>query len=153
MALYIGDLKISSPAFEYHAAIPTRYTGAGDGVSPPLAWSGAPEGTHQFAIVCHDADAPLPHGWTHWVVVGIPPEASEIPESACPFVEATNDFGDVGYGAPLPPPGHGVHHYYFWVYALSVEIDADERVTRAQLLDRAGEHVIEQARLIGTVEQ
>ena len=153
MALYIGDLKISSPAFEHHAVIPTRYTGAGDGVSPPLAWSGPPAGTRQFAVVCHDADVPLPDGWTHWVVVGIPPDAREIPEGACPFVEATNDFGDVGYGPPLPPPGHGIHHYYFWVYALSVDIDADDRLSRAQLLERAGEHVVEQARLIGTLEQ
>ncbi len=153
MALFIGDLRISSPAFDYHAALPDRHTGAGAGVNPPLAWSGAPKGTRQFALVCHDPDAPLPHGWTHWVVTGIPSDASAIPDGTCPFLEATNDFGDRGYGAPMPPPGHGVHHYYFWLFALGTEIDGDPTLTRALLLDRIGDHVIEQARLIGTVER
>lgn len=153
MGLYIGQLAISSPAFEHLGAIPDRHTGVGDGVAPPLTWAGVPDGTRSLAVICHDADAPLPHGWTHWVVIGVPPDADRIPEGGRAFVEATNDFGDPGYGAPMPPPGHGHHHYYFWVYALSADVDADPTLTRAQFLERWGHQVIEQARTVGTVER
>lgn len=153
MGLYIGQLAISSAAFEHLGVIPDRYTGVGDGVAPPLTWSGAPDGTRSLAVICHDADAPLPHGWTHWIVVGIPPDADRIPEGGRAFVEATNDFGDLGYGPPMPPEGHGCHHYYFWVYALGADVDADPTLTRAQFLERWGDQVIEQARTVGTVDR
>jgi phosphatidylethanolamine-binding protein (PEBP) family uncharacterized protein len=52
----------------------------------------------------------------------------------------------------MPPVGHGVHHYYFWLYALDTEI-GEPGLRRAQLLDRIDDHVIEQARLIGTYER
>ena len=35
---------LKSAAFEHGQSIPARYTCEGDDVSPPLAWSGAPEG-------------------------------------------------------------------------------------------------------------
>ena len=57
--LNVADLKPSSPAFKHHERIPDKYTGNGEDVSPPLEWTGAPEGTKSFAIVVHDPDAPL----------------------------------------------------------------------------------------------
>ena len=155
MALNLGDLEISSPAFGHRGDIPGRHTVEGENVSPPLEWSGVPEGTRELALVCHDPDAPLPQGWTHWVVVGIPADSPGLPEavSGGDHTDATNDFGDVGYGGPAPPPGHGPHHYYFWLYALDDEVAADPSLTRGELLDRIDGHVIEQARLIGVCER
>ena len=98
----------------------------------------------------HDPDAPLVDGFTHWVAYGIRGDAGGLPEGGGDAVNGTNSFGDTGYNGPAPPPGHGPHHYYFWVYALSTEIDATTGMTRADLLDAIGDQVIEQARTIGT---
>lgn len=154
MGLNIRDLRLESPAFANDGAMDDRYSKYHDNVVPPLRWSGLPEGTRSLALVCHDPDAPLPHGWTHWVVYGIAPEVSEIPEGgAAPGAEGVNDFGESGWGGPMPPPGHGVHHYYFWLYALDTQIDAGPGLSRAELLERIDGHVLEQARVIGTYQK
>lgn len=154
MALNIQDLKISSPAFPDGGSIPSKHAKGGDDVSPPLEWSGVPEGTRELALICHDPDAPLPHGWTHWVVYGLDPDTTGIPEGGgSGYVEGMNDFGEKGWGGPQPPPGHGTHRYYFWLYALDTEIDAEAGLSRADLLARIEDHVIEQNRVVGTYEQ
>lgn len=35
-----------------------------------------------------------------------------------------------GYKGPAPPPGHGTHHYYFWVYALDQDLELPEGLDR-----------------------
>ena len=153
MGLNIKDLTVSSPAFSAGGPIPDRHAKDHGDVSPALQWNGVPDGTRQLAVICHDPDAPLPHGFTHWVVYGIPPDTQEIAEGqGGQFTEGQNDFGATGYGGPQPPPGHGPHHYYFWVYALDAPVDAGPGLTRAELLDRIGERIIEQNRLVGTYE-
>jgi len=39
---------LESPAFRHGDAIPEKYSRKGENVSPPLVWSGAPEGTRSF---------------------------------------------------------------------------------------------------------
>lgn len=150
--LNVADLRISSPAFDGHGRIPDKHTGDGEDVSPPLNWSGAPDGTKSFAIVVHDPDAPLVDGFTHWVAYGIPGDATGVPEGADQLVQGTNSMGNAGYNGPAPPPGHGVHHYYFWVYALDDDLALDPGLDRRTLIDKIEDHVIEQARVIGTYE-
>ena len=66
------SLKIESSAFAAGAEIPIRYTGDGEDVSPPLAWSGLPSGTKSLALIVDDPDAPDPAAprmvWVHWVL-------------------------------------------------------------------------------------
>ena len=150
--LNVADLRVSSPAFGTHGRIPERYTGDGEDVSPPLEWSGAPEGTRSFAIVVHDPDAPLVDGFTHWVAYGIPGDATGLPEGAEDLVLGVNSMGNQAYNGPAPPPGHGVHHYYFWVYALDDDLGLEPGLDRRALLERIEDHVLEQARVIGTYE-
>ena len=151
--LNVADLRISSPAFDSHGRIPERHTGDGEDISPPLEWSGAPEGTRAFAVVVHDPDAPLVDGFTHWVAYGIPADASAVGEGAQDPVQGTNTVGSTGYVGPAPPPGHGPHHYYFWVYALDDDLDLEPGLDRRALHDRIEDHVLEQARVIGTYER
>ena len=154
MGLNLGNFAIVSSDFDNLGAIPQRCAKDGEDQSPTLSWSGAPESTVAFALICHDPDAPVPQGWTHWVLYGIPASVTELESGAGgKYVEGRNDYGDQGWGGPQPPPGHGRHHYYFWVYALDTELGAEPGLTRSQLLDRIDGHVLEQARLIGTYEQ
>ncbi len=154
MALNINDLRIASPAFSSLDRIPKHYTALGDNVSPPLEWSGLPPKTQQLALICHDPDAPLPYGFTHWVLYGIPPTVSQLAEASdSKFIEGMNSSDKPGYTGPMPPEGHGLHHYYFWLYALDTELDLKPGLNCQQLLDAIANHVIEQARLVGVYER
>ena len=150
--LNVADLRVSSSAFGAHSRIPERYTGDAEDVSPPISWTGAPEGARSFAVVVHDPDAPLVDGFTHWVLYGIPGSVGSLPEGTGDFVKGRNSFGNDGYNGPAPPPGHGDHHYYFWVYALDSEIDLEPGLDRRSLLERIEDHVIEQNRVVGLYE-
>ncbi|MEA2181819.1 MAG: hypothetical protein QOF69_1004 [Solirubrobacteraceae bacterium] len=150
--LNVADLTLRSPAFSNHESIPRRHAQDGENLAPPLEWSGVPDGTKAFAVVVHDPDAPLVDGYTHWVAYGIPGDATGLSEGGGDAVAGVNSSGDTGYRGPAPPPGHGVHHYYFWVYALDEEIDLEPGLDRRALLERIEDHVIEQARLIGLYE-
>jgi Raf kinase inhibitor-like YbhB/YbcL family protein len=102
----------------------------GEDVSPQLEWSGFPEGTKSFAVTCYDPDAPTGSGFWHWAVADIPvsvtslptdagdEKGSGIPEGA---VTLANDAGLARYLGSAPPPGHGVHNYWFVVHAVDVE--------------------------------
>lgn len=153
MQLNLGDLTLTSTAFEPEGSIPSRHAGDGDNASPPLAWSAVPQGARQLALVCHDPDAPLVHGFTHWVAYGISPSSTGIPEGEEVGVQGVNEAGEQGWTGPLPPPGHGIHHYVFWLYALDTALDDGPGLDRAQLLDRIDGHVIEQARIVGTYQR
>jgi Raf kinase inhibitor-like YbhB/YbcL family protein len=150
----LGKLNISSKAFEQHGQIPRQYTGDGDNKSPPIAWMGVPDGTRQLALVCFDPDAPLPKGFTHWVVYGIPADATGIPEGGgSGLVQGLNGMGKPGYIGPAPPQGHGLHHYYFWLYALGDGPELKPNLSREGLLDEISKRVLGQARLVGTYER
>jgi Raf kinase inhibitor-like YbhB/YbcL family protein len=150
--LKVANLELSSPAFGNLRPIPAKHTGDGDDLAPPLQWTGLPEGTKAVAIVMHDPDAPLVDGFTHWVAYGIPAELDGIPEGGGQVRNGVNSFGNARYNGPMPPPGHGPHHYYFWIYALDEDLDLEPGLDRRALLERIEDHVIEQARLIGTYE-
>lgn len=154
MKLKMGNMRLRSTAFEPHGPIPDRYSGYGDNVSPALEWSDPPKGVKSFALICHDPDAPLPRGFTHWVVYGIPATAKSIPEGGGKgYKEGVNGAGKPGYFGPMPPPGHGVHHYYFWLYALDGDVGLKPGADREQCLSAIEDHVIEQSRLIGTYQK
>jgi hypothetical protein len=155
MPLNLGDLKIRSSAFASLGRIPKRNAGDGENLSPPLEWSGAPSRTREFALVCHDPDAPLAHGFTHWVLYGIPPSTTKLAEGQASdaFTAGVNSAGQRGYMGPYPPSGHGPHHYYFWVYALDAPLGLKPGLRMDQLLAAIEGHVLEQARTVGIYER
>lgn len=154
MELKLKDLEISSPIFSALEAIPKRYTSDGDNISPTFQWRKIPSETEQLALICHDPDAPLPSGFTHWTVYNIPPDVNEIAEGGGHnFTEGLNSTGSNGYTGPAPPSGHGVHHYYFWLYALNESFDLKPGLSREELLDAIADFVTAQARLVGTYER
>ncbi|HEX6997123.1 MAG TPA: YbhB/YbcL family Raf kinase inhibitor-like protein [Gammaproteobacteria bacterium] len=149
-----SKMRLTSPAFPHLAAIPKKHTGEGEDVSPPLAWSDAPDGTRSFALVCHDPDAPLvkpgTYGFVHWVLYNIPASVDRLPEAASGYTVGVNDMGNLSYNGPMPPEGHGQHHYYFWLLALNQETSLEPGLTMWQLFEKIEPAVIGMNRLIGT---
>jgi len=155
MGFALSDMKLSSTAFDNDSPIPARHSGEGEDVSPALSWRGAPEGTRAFAVVCHDPDAPLitpggTYGFAHWTLYNIPASVTELPEGVTDYTAGGNDFGNSGYGGPMPPEGHGEHKYYFWVLALDSDAELPAGLTLWQLLEKIEPHVVGMNRLIGT---
>src|SRR5204862_8324511 len=105
-------MELSSEAFSDGDPIPSRYTCEGEDVSPPLTWSDVPEDAVTLALICDDPDAPS-GTFAHWVGWGIDPGVGGLAEGEAPPRQGRNGFGNIGYGGPCPPPGHGKHHYRF----------------------------------------
>ena len=141
-------LQVTSTAFAEGQPIPKKYTGEGTDVSPPLAWSGVPATAKELALVCDDPDAPRAEPWVHWVIYKIPVDAKGLPEGVSQKAKPKEPAGAVqgknswdegentGYRGPMPPPGHGVHHYHFKLYALDAPLEACARLGQE---GRAGE--------------
>lgn len=154
-------LTLQSPAFTHQGEIPKRYTCDGEDISPPLTWSGLPQGTRSLALIVEDPDAPDPKApkmtWVHWVLYNIPPDTTGLPENvdrrALPpgTLEGLNDWHRTGYGGPCPPIGR--HRYLFKLYALDTVLPDLGRPTKAQLEKAMSGHVLEQADLIGTYQR
>ena len=149
-----SSLQLTSPAFQPLGRIPKKHTGDGADVSPPLAWTHVPPGTQSFALVCHDPDAPLvtpvAYGFTHWVLYNIPASVTQLAEAEDRYTSGVSSFGKPGYGGPLPPEGHGVHHYYFWLFALDSAAKLRAGLSLQELFAAIEPHVLGMNRLIGT---
>jgi Raf kinase inhibitor-like YbhB/YbcL family protein len=153
VALHLGSLGITSPDFESDGPIPERHTSNGENTSPELVFTNVPSGAASLAVVCHDPDAPATHGFDHWVLYNLPPDTERVGRGGHRFAtEGSNSLGALGYTGPAPPPGHGVHHYFFHLYALDTELAADGGISRRVLLDLIDDHIVEQARVVGTYE-
>lgn len=155
MGFAISDMKVTSASFKHGGAIPARHTGEGDDVSPTLMWSSPPQGTKSFAVICHDPDAPKvshlgDYGFVHWVLYNIPGSVTRLEEGTADYAKGNNDFGKAGYGGPMPPKGHGTHHYFFWVLALDLEPDLEDGLSMRWLLEKVEPHVLGMSRLMGT---
>lgn len=148
-------IAVSSTAFASSKSIPVQYTCKGRGISPPLAWSGAPAGTKSFALIMDDPDAPM-GTFVHWVVYNIPATKGELPEAlpsgaklADGSLQGTNGAGRVGYTGPCPPSG--THRYFFKLYALDAVLALDSgAASKDQLLKAVQGHILAQGELIGT---
>jgi Raf kinase inhibitor-like YbhB/YbcL family protein len=153
--------KISTPAFDANGEIPVRYTCEGENISPPLRWSGAPEGTKSYVLMLTDPDAPDPSTprmtWIHWIVYNIPANATGLPEGACRETmpagchEAHSDWMRPGYGGPCPPVGR--HRYIFTLLALDTTLPELHRADLKAVQRAMKGHVIATAELIGTYKK
>jgi Raf kinase inhibitor-like protein, YbhB/YbcL family len=148
--------QLTSSAFPEGGNIPIIHTCDGANVSPPLTWSGEPEGVKSFALIVEDPDAPS-RTWTHWLLYDIPAEVHQLEQGFQPGrlgMSGSNDFGKLGYGGPCPPKGHGPHRYFFRLFALNVPSlglrDGENRVG-VELAIRG--HVLGEAQCMGRYER
>lgn len=147
------DIKITRTAFEDGGMIPRKYTCDGEDVSPPLAWTGVPEGAKTIALISDDPDAPM-GTWVHWVLFNLPATEKALPEAVPPDKElkngarqGRNDFRRIGYGGPCPPGG--THRYFFKLYALDTVLNLPAGATKAELLKAMEGHILAQGQLMG----
>lgn len=155
---------LTSPVFAPGQAIPRMYTGEGADVSPPLQWSGVPQQARRLALVCDDPDAPSAQPWVHWLLYDLSPALPGLPQGLArqrvlqhPIAakQGVNSWSsdNIGYRGPMPPAGHGVHHYHFRLYALDAEADLPPGLDRTALLAAIESHTISTTELIGTYKR
>ena len=148
------SFELASTAFGQGAYIPKKHTGEGPDLSPPLRWTDPPAGAKSFALICDDPDAPV-GTWVHWVLWGIKPDVSELPEGVAPEEEAStgvkqgsNDFRKIGYGGPMPPPGAD-HRYFYKLYALDTDLPLSPGASKKDLVAAMKGHILAEAELMG----
>lgn len=155
-----GDFALASKAFADSTRIPDRFTVEGEDLSPPLAWSGAPADTRSFALICEDIDL-RGKPFIHWVIYGIPANATELPEGlpkerelTTPIVakQGTCSFpkDNVGYRGPATPRGDKPHRYRFTLYALKAVPEVKPGLTAETLRARMKDLILAEATLTGT---
>lgn len=154
----MAELRLTSPAFDHDEELPKRFYADIENVSPPLAWEGVPDRTAELVLVSEDPDSE--EGvFTHWLVYGIPPSASELPEGLGvdtivhvpeEMYQGLNDFDAPGWTGP-PDEGR-THRMFFRLYALDSElVDLAPGATREELRASAKGHVIDSTELVGMV--
>ena len=171
-------LQVSSPSFTEtrpRVRIPAKHTCVGEDVSPPLEWSGVPEGTKSLALIAEDPDheAGL---WVHWVMYNMPADLTGVPEGVPTSTavlpdgttQGSNDHKRTGYSGPCPPaekvpyPGANVsaarhaglapmppHQYYFRLYALDTELALAPGATKDELVTAMYSHILAEGETVG----
>ena len=163
MSVTVGisrSIQILSPAFPPNGLIPSQYTCDGQGLNPPLTWSGAPSGAKSLAMTLEDPDAPnAARLVVHWVVFNLPPtvtglEAGLPAETKLPdgTIQGLNQGGKPGYRRTCPPAG-ATHRYIFRIYALDTRLDLPDTATRDDLFKAAEGHILVWGQLIGLYQR
>jgi hypothetical protein len=151
-------MNLTSTSFKDGSQIPAHYTCSGEGLSPQLAWSAPPARTASMALIVTDPDAPR-GVFTHWVLYDLPvgmrtltegvPGVGQLVDGA---LQGRNDFGEIGYGGPCPPPG-SPHHYIFTLYALDTKLNLPVGEKRAQVEAAMQGHILAKSRLVGLFQR
>jgi len=155
-------LDVGSVAFEADGPIPRKYSGEGENVSPPLRWSGIPASAKELVLICEDPDAPKAEPFILWVLYGLSALQTSLPEGIPTtqslamlggLMQGKNSAGKTGYTGPMPPIGHGTHHYHFQLFALSEPTGLSSSPSRDELINAMSGHVLALGDLIGTYER
>jgi phosphatidylethanolamine-binding protein (PEBP) family uncharacterized protein len=131
-----SKLKLTSPVVGQDGMLPAKFTCDGMGISPPIAWTNAPDGTKGYAVLMHHNP---PDGSTHvyWVLTGLDGNITKLAENAMGVgqVGANTVNRNLGYAPPCSK-GPGRKSYYITVYALKEvwKPKEGERLTRDSLL-------------------
>ncbi len=115
----VSVMKLTSTVGVEGGTLPADYTCDGTGASPPLAWTGAPAGTKELALLMTTLPGDGTTKW-NWVMYGIPASTTALERN-------TSGVGKLGVGSDGPsaayqPPcsqGPGLKLYTFTIYALS----------------------------------
>jgi Raf kinase inhibitor-like YbhB/YbcL family protein len=158
-AQHIG---IESNVFLPSSHMPVRYTGDGDNLSPPLQWTQGPINTKEWILICEDPDAPREEPFIHWVIYNIPAHITSLPEGVpneknpdlgFSPTQGTNSKNTIGYTGPMPPAGHGEHHYHFQIFALDTVLTVGENPSKEELIQAMDTHVIGKGEMMAVYQR
>ena len=165
------SIEVSSTKFNETRRIPRTYSCERDDISPPIDWSGVPDGTVSLALLV-DSDQLVREErpdlvWVHWMLWNIPPDASGVPENvpktaAAPSIgpnagQGTNDEQNIGWSGPCKAglgigwtagsnlrqkQSQAVGQYYFRLYALDTELQLGSDATKNEFLRAIDGHVL-----------
>ncbi len=96
----IADGDLIDPKFAFGKSHPSERMQVSTNINPHLSWSGAPEGTRSYVLLCVDPDVPavadnvnqenvfidfnLPRvDFYHWVMVDIDPSTTGLAQGSC----------------------------------------------------------------------
>lgn len=158
----VAPLELTSPDFAADAPLPLfawAKDRGGEDRLPALQWSTPPAGTRSFAVSCFDPDAPTGSGFWHWAAYNLPADttallsgtgtAASLPSGA---VVLPNEARLERFIGAAPPPGTGVHRYFFVVDALDETLDLDAGATPATLGFNRHFHTLARGVLVGTAD-
>ncbi len=143
---------LESAAFENGGNIPIPYTPVGEDLSPPLEWSGVPEGAESLVLIVEDRDAPFDEQ-VHWLLYNIPADAEGLAEAVAKIElpQGTeiglNDWGLQEYGGPCPTDGE--HRYVIRLLALDTVLHGLHQPHVAEIEMLMEDHVLATATLVG----
>jgi Raf kinase inhibitor-like YbhB/YbcL family protein len=159
-------MTLTTTAFTDGARIPEKYAQPGHEVSPPLAWSGAPDSTLSFVLIVHDIDAAIGNGTDdllQWMVWNIPGTATSLAEHIPQGPDRPDGSRQISvtgpyYRAPAAPNTGPPNHYAFELYALDIMLDvpavgAQPAATRAAVVAAMSGHVRGKGTLVGLYQR
>jgi len=156
-----GAIAVTSLAFVDHGPLPALYTADGEGVSPPLQWTGVPATAASVVLIVEDADSPTPHPLVHAIAVALPAGEGTLRQGALDDDAdapedsrlGRNSYLQHGWLPPDPPPGHGRHRYAFQVFALAGEAPLPDAPGRDALMEVLAADAIASGMVVATYER
>ncbi len=150
----VRDFTLSTAAFTDGGVIPVKYAQPGHDISPPLAWSGAPDSTVSYALIVHDVNFAIGNGtddMLQWMVWNIPGSATSLAEhvpEGGDLADGSRQISGTGpyYRGPNAPSTGPMHHVVFELYALDgmldvVAVGAQPPATRAAVVAAMASHI------------
>ncbi len=164
------SLELVSTAFSDGESLPVQFTCEGVGISPPLYWSGVPDGTQTLVVIMdhmpdHMSDLkPKPNNdnkeentppepklrkpeelrW-YWSMYNIPAQVSGIETGQSAGTLGSNIVNNKNEYSPPCSKGPGQKNYTFHLYALSKSLDTVQsgRISESILREKMSGFVLE----------
>ena len=149
------SLTLASTEFADGDLYPVQFTCEGDGISPPLSWSGVPDGAQSLVVIMDHKPGPRPKlkptgeykpeaasntektpvppklkgpegiHW-YWTMYNIPVELSGTPVGKSVGILGSNGVNHQNEYAPPCSRGPGLKDYTFHLYALSKPLELEQ---------------------------
>jgi Raf kinase inhibitor-like YbhB/YbcL family protein len=149
----LRTINVFSSAFTDGGTLPVAFTADGAGVAPPIQWSNLPDTARSIVLVAEDPDAPFPKPVVHWLVYSLPVTVGSISAAPGGARQGKNSRLKTGYIGAAPPPGHGLHHYHFQVFALDTIPELPEGAGRTAVVEAMRGHVVAWGEIVATYER